>query len=253
MILLLRRKTYITAFICAAAACAVVALGCGINNAIRSSAQLWSNPVVIIDPGHGGADGGADSGGLEEKTLNLDISLRLKDMLQFFGYTVIMTRTEDASTADPGRFNKKKDLNARAKLAAAHADAPLLSIHMNKFDDDAPWGTQVFYSKNHRDSKELALCVQEEVRGLLQPKNHRQIKPAPSSVFLMKAVKNPAVIVECGFLSNPAELERLKDEGYRSELAFAIACGYLRYERGREGGGGNAGGLSGAGAALSGP
>jgi len=248
MILLLRRKTYIAAVACTAAACAVVALGCGINTAIRSSARSPAGPVVIIDPGHGGADGGAQVGALEEKTLNLDISMRLKDMLQFFGYTVVMTRTEDASTDGSRGFNKRKDLNARAKLAAAHASAPLLSIHMNKFDDDAPWGTQVFYSKNNGKSKVLAFCVQEEVRGLLQPKNHRQIKPAPDSVFLMKAVKNPAIIVECGFLSNAAELERLKDEKYRSELAFAIACGYLRYES-EKGGGGNAGSLSKAGAA----
>jgi len=248
MILLLRRKTYIAAFFCAAAACAAVALGCGINTAIRSFASASQDPVVIIDPGHGGADGGAEGGGLEEKTLNLDISLRLKDMLQFFGYTVVMTRTEDASTGGSGGFNKRKDLNARAKLADAHAGAPFISVHMNKFDDDAPWGTQVFYSGNHESSKPLALCLQEEVRGLLQPKNHRQIKPAPGSVFLMKAVKNPAVIVECGFLSNPGEVSLLKDEKYRSELAFAIACGYLRYETG-EGGGENEGSVLRPGAA----
>lgn len=248
MILLLRRKTYIAAMAWAAAVCAVAALGCGLNTAIRSFARSPAGPVVIIDPGHGGADGGAEAGGLEEKHLNLDISLRLKDMLQFFGYTVVMTRTEDVSTDDSQGFNKRKDLSARAKLAAAYADAPLLSIHMNKFDDDAPWGTQVFYSKNNDKSKTLALCVQEEVRALLQPKNHRQIKPAPDSVYLMKAVKNPAVIVECGFLSNAAELERLKDEKYRSELAFAIACGYLRYETSK-GGDGNAGSLSGTGTA----
>lgn len=246
MILVLRRKTYFGGLICIAAVCLALIAGAHIRSGSRSSARLRASPVVIVDPGHGGPDGGAEADGMAEKHLNLDISLRLREMLQFFGYRVVMTRTEDVSTSGSSGFSKGRDLKERVRIAFSHTDAPFLSIHMNKYPDDAPWGTQVFYSKNHEGGKAMASFVQEEVRGLLQPKNHRQIKAAPGNVYLMKAIKNPAIIVECGFLSNPAELERLRDEKYRSELAFAIACGYLRYEQDKREGGVKDASLSGA-------
>lgn len=206
-------------------------------NRNREAIQSWAaeeNPSIIIDAGHGGADGGAVADdGTMEKTLNLDIALRLKEFLELAGYQVYMTRTEDISLCADA-FIKKEDMNTRILMAREHPQALFVSIHLNKFSQTQYSGSQVFYSDNHDDSIWLAECIQESIRDNLQPENTRQIKIGNDNSILLRLIEQPAVIVEGGFLSNPQELSLLKTEQYRSKLAYCIFIGIVKYQQEKE-------------------
>lgn len=190
--------------------------------------------VVIIDAGHGGEDGGAVGvTGLLEKDLNLDIAKKLESLLTKNGYSVIMTRTEDVllydrSAAYKGR-KKALDLAARQAIGDQYPNAIFVSIHANAFSEQIYHGLQIWYSPNHASSARLAQEIRGAVVGSLQPENHRQSKAAGSNIYLLYHLKSPAVLVECGFLSNPAECRALEDETYRQELALALYRGIAAY------------------------
>lgn len=198
------------------------------------SAEYRSTPLIIIDAGHGGFDGGAvASDGTVEKDINLSISNNLCSMLRTCGYEVIMTRTTDTGTEDDinAVITKRKvsDLQNRLELINSYENAIFVSVHLNKFTTSTANGAQVFYSKNHSNSSALGLSIQESVVKLLQPDNTRVIKQATSSTYLLHNAKIPAVIVECGFLSNKSELQKLKDENYQKQMSYAIYCGIINY------------------------
>ncbi len=193
--------------------------------------------TVIIDPGHGGVDGGAvGANGVVEKGINLDISLKLKSFFQMAGYQVIMTRDDDRSIHDEGsntiRKKKVTDIHNRFKIVENNPKAIFISIHQNKFSKSKFTGTQVFYSANNEDSKTLAQFIQDKVTGLLQPDNDRQIKPAGSNLYILYHAKSPAVLVECGFLSNSQEATLLQNNDYQNKMAFSIFCGTLDFYSG---------------------
>jgi len=176
---------------------------------------------VLIDPGHGGFDGGAVAAdGTEEKHINLSISLVLRDLLQVCGVSVIMTRETDQALST----NKSGDMQAR--LALYQQSKAVISVHQNQFSVPKYAGTQVFYSGNHSRSQTLARAVQLAVQSTLQPENHREIKKATDGIYLLHHATVPSVLVECGFLSNPEEREQLKSPDYQQKMAFAIAMGY---------------------------
>ncbi len=189
--------------------------------------------TVIIDPGHGGEDGGAQDNGLLEKDINLSVSLYLRDMLGAAGYNVVMTRDEDISVYDAGaktvREKKVSDMKNRAELVNGSERNILISIHQNKFEQSKYSGTQIFYSGNNEKSERLAESVRRSVTGLLQPDNKRELKKDSGSIYLLKNARVPAVIVECGFLSNPQEAQKLGTEKYQKEMAFAVMCGFMQY------------------------
>lgn len=195
------------------------------------SKNLSNSKKIIIDAGHGGYDGGAiATDGTNEKDVNLKIAQNLKEFLTSAGFEVIMTREEDVSTdGAKGKYNKITDLKNRLKLMEENKDAIFVSIHLNKFTSSAATGAQVFYSANDENSKLLAQDIQNTIRTQLQPENDRMIKKATSSIYILKNAKVPAVIVECGFLSNIKELEKLKDEKYQRMMAFSIFCGIIEY------------------------
>ncbi len=186
-----------------------------------------SLPTIVIDAGHGGRDGGTVGcdGVTIEKELNLDIAKRLQKALCDAGYTVIMTREEDIMLCDPMITSSKKasDLSARRKILDGIFDAVFVSVHMNAFSDSRYSGLQVYYSQNDERSRALALGLQNRIAAELQPENTRKIKAAAENIFLLNKAKCPAVLVECGFLSNPAECARLADAGYRAELSRVLA------------------------------
>lgn len=191
-----------------------------------------AGPCLLIDPGHGGEDGGAVAAdGTQEKNINLSIALPLRDMLKIMGYEVRMTRSEDISIHDPDcqTVREKKVGDLKNRLALYEQASLVVGIHQNKFEIPKYYGTQVFYSANNPESKLLATEIRQSVLTLLQPENKRELKKADSNIYLLDKTKVPAVLVECGFLSNPAELEKLKDPEYRSQMAFAIAGGILQY------------------------
>lgn len=205
-----------------------------------SAAETSSNPfmrkTVIVDAGHGGDDGGAIGiDGTVEKDINLDIALKLEKILKFYGFNVIMTRTEDVMTCDDGldslRKRKVSDIHNRFDLMGKNPDAVFISVHQNKFEDTSQHGTQVFYSGNNEKSKVLAEAIQTSITSAVQPENVRIVKKSGSGIYLLYHAKIPAVLVECGFISNPDEVKKLKDESYRMKLAILIADGLLKYLR----------------------
>lgn len=194
--------------------------------------------TVIIDPGHGGVDGGAvGAGGVIEKGINLAISLKLKDFFASAGYKVIMTREDDRSIHDQGsnsiRKKKSSDIHNRFKILEKNPKAIFISIHQNKFQKSQFSGTQVFYSANNESSKILAQFIQERATNLLQPENDRGIKPAGDNLYILYHAKSPAVLVECGFLSNSKEAALLQTDAYQNKMAFSIFCGTLDFYSGK--------------------
>ena len=196
--------------------------------------------TVIIDAGHGGFDGGAVAGdGTVEKDINLNISLTLAKFLKQNGFRVIMTREADVSTEDtesPQIASKKKnDLKNRLKLMSDYPDAVFVSIHLNKFTTSSAFGSQVFYSKSE-ESAVLADKIQKAIVSLIQPDNTRVNKQATSSTYLLYNATVPAVLVECGFLSNASELALLKQPDYQNKMAFSIYTGILEYFKEKDNG-----------------
>lgn len=192
--------------------------------------------LLIIDAGHGGADGGAVAAdGTPEADINLDIALRIEALAALCGVQTVMTR-ESADIDYP----PEADTIARMKVADQHArlalinetpNAVFLSIHQNFYTAAKPNGAQVFYGPVS-GSDQLAATIQSNLTAQLAPDNRRLAAPISEDVYLMKNAACRAVLVECGFLSNPAELARLKTESYRLQLAAVIFGSYLQYTRG---------------------
>lgn len=190
--------------------------------------------IVLVNSPHGGFDGGATAAdGTVEKDINLTISKKICELLRFNGYNVIMTRDSDTGTEDDETQaiakRKKSDLSNRLQLMKDNPDAVFVSVHLNKFTTSAANGAQVFYTKNYSQAYDLANSIQTSIKTFLQPENTRVVKQGTNSTYLLKNAAVPAVIVECGFLSNKQELERLKDDKYQSQMAFAIVSGIIDF------------------------
>ncbi|MBR2931054.1 MAG: N-acetylmuramoyl-L-alanine amidase [Clostridia bacterium] len=190
-------------------------------------------PTVIIDAGHGGEDPGAIGvSGAYEKDLNLEIAKLLAAMLKEEGFDVLMTREEDRMLYSPEEnikgMRKISDLKNRAKVANGQENAIFVSIHMNSFGEGKYSGLQVYYQKDSEDSPALASCIQSAVKAAAQPENNRVIK-AGRGLYLLDKVNIPSVIIECGFLTNPEECEKLSQKEYQKQLSSAIVCGIIEY------------------------
>ncbi len=195
----------------------------------------------MANASHGGFDGGAVAvDGTVEKHINLNISLTIAKLLKQNGFRVIMTRENDVSTEDTESdkiaHKKKSDLQNRLGLMKDYPDAVFVSIHLNKFTTSSAFGSQVFYSKEG-ESKELGDNIQKSIIRLIQPENTRVNKLATSSTYLLHNATIPAVLVECGFLSNAQELEKLKRTDYQNKMAFSIYCGIVEYFKEKSDGG----------------
>ena len=190
--------------------------------------------TVIIDAGHGGEDGGAvGKDGKSEKELNLSIAETLCDMLRACGINTVMTRTDDRLLYDrnvdyKGR-KKSLDLRARLDIEKSIPNSVFVSIHMNAFPSEKESGLQVWYSKNAPGSRDLASNIQTLIKDNLQAENKRKIKAADSSIYLLNRAEDCAVLIECGFLSNPEECKKLSDEDYRKALSFVICLAIREY------------------------
>lgn len=198
------------------------------------SAANGIRSVVILDAGHGGFDGGAvASDGTVEKDINLKVALTVSELLKIGGFDVIMTRTTDSGTEDDSSLviqkRKVSDMKNRLKIMEKYPDAVFVSIHLNKFTASSANGAQVFYSKNNPQSYFLGDAIQNSIVSILQPDNKRVIKQGTQSTYLLYNAEIPAVIVECGFLSNPKELILLKQSEYQKKMAFSIFCGIEKF------------------------
>ncbi|MBQ4105541.1 MAG: N-acetylmuramoyl-L-alanine amidase [Clostridia bacterium] len=214
---------------------AIVGVSVKTTKSVATNAQMNKiKPTIIIDAGHGGEDGGAESpGGLLEKDINLDIALHLQKLFIQSGFDVKMTRCDDNAIYDDDaktlREKKVSDLHNRTEILNSSQNNILISIHQNKFEQSQYSGTQVFYSKNNPESASLAEYIRVAVKGLLQPNNERECKVATNSIYLLDNATVPAVLVECGFLSNPQEEQLLQSDEYKKCMAFTIYSGFLEY------------------------
>lgn len=190
------------------------------------------NITVVVDAGHGGIDAGkVGVNGALEKEINLAIAKKLADRLAKNGITAVMTRESDGGLYDEGEANKKQQ-DMKRRCAAIDAQSPLLavSIHQNSYTESSVKGPQVFYYESSAPGKELAADLQEALNEMLEIERPREIK-ANDSYYLLRKTKSPIVIVECGFLSNPEEAEKLVTDDYQEKVAEAVCSGILAYVR----------------------
>ena len=191
--------------------------------------------MLVLDAGHGGEDGGAVSGGgVAESGINLQITRRLYEILRFLGHPAVMTRTGDDAIYDDSastlREKKVSDLKNRTALANGTPNGMLISIHQNCYPDRKPSGAQVLYAASD-GSDALGTQMHDNLVAYLDPQNRRVAAPISDKIYLMREVKCPAVLVECGFLSNESECAKLKDGGYQTKLAAVIIASYLQYRQ----------------------
>ena len=192
---------------------------------ISQNAPPERKHCIVIDPGHGGEDGGAIScTGIPESTFNLEIALRLNDLFRLLGYETKMIRTSDISVYTKGEtLSRKKmsDLKERVRITNETANSLLISIHQNIFPDSQYSGAQVFYADTAGSSR-LAEKMQATFVDALNPGSRRQSKQA-SGIYLMEHITRPGILIECGFLSNPAEEAKLRDPQYQQKICCIIA------------------------------
>ncbi len=200
------------------------------NALLETNADLQRRKTLIIDAGHGGIDPGAVANGLIEKDLNLAIAKKLSSFLSLSGVDLVLTRTDDTllGSGDTVRAHKSADLRARLEMLEKTENALLVSIHINKFTSSGVHGLQTFYADDTADSESLAGCIQEAAR-LLDKDNKRQIKPDDDNIYILSNATKTAVLIECGFISNPDEAKLLSSEEYQSKLAFAIYTGIIKF------------------------
>ncbi len=204
------------------------------NIAVNTSSDISDNlPVIVIDPGHGGEDGGAVSdNGVLEKDINLSIANDTSALFYLLGFDILRTRKNDMaldSGEDTIRKRKVSDMKKRLEIFNSSKENTIISIHQNKFSESKYHGAQIFYSPNNSKSKQLADSIKYSVKGLLQPDNERECKKADGGIYLLKNTNNPAIIVECGFISNEEECNHLLDKQYQKQMAFSITAGFLSY------------------------
>lgn len=240
MILLIRKRIiFLVMLLC----CGLMALSAAVWRQADAPLAVFSSvggsPVtIIVDPGHGGEDGGAVSAdGTAESRLNLEIALRTNDLLRFAGEQTIMTRTGDAAIHTEGetiRARKASDIRNRVAMVNSTPNAVLLSIHQNSLPSSpVTHGAQVFW--NRQDGGEpLAKVMQDSLNLSMNPGNEKQAKPISPTIYLMKHAAAPAVLIECGFLSNSTEAALLKQASHQRKLAMAITAGLLRGLAGEE-------------------
>lgn len=241
MIIVIRKRVFLlSALFCCFLTGLAAVLWFGRSPAAPAFAARDDTPVtVVVDAGHGGEDGGAISpDGVEESCLNLEIALRVNDLLRFAGQRTLLTRSEDITIADPDlatvRQRKVSDLKNRVALVNGTENAVLLSVHQNSLPSSVvTHGAQVFWNRQE-GAEELAEAVQDALNRYINAGNEKHPKLIPATIYLMKNITAPGIIVECGFLSNPEETVRLQEPDYQLRLAAAIAAGYLRCAAGEE-------------------
>lgn len=199
--------------------------GSEVVTAMAESLPIERRVTFVIDPGHGGEDGGAVScTGHKESDINLQITLRLDDLLHFLGFDTVMIRSTDQSVHSGGNSiaqRKASDLKNRVRMVGEVPNAVLISIHQNFFPESKYAGAQMFYN-SHPKAMEMAQMLQKAFVSTLNPGSNRKEKPV-SGIYLLEHIAAPGVLVECGFLSNPGEEAKLRTADYQKKIACVIA------------------------------
>ena len=199
------------------------------NGGLKPVISQNSRSTLVLDAGHGGIDGGAVSdSGLKESDINLQIALKTEALVRFLGINTVMTRETDTDNSDNKAYSEHDNLVQRVKLANSTENAVLISIHQNKFPSAVVSGAEVMYSDND-DSKALGLITQDNLVTLLDSSNRRVARPAPKELLLTSSVECPTILVECGFMSNPQEVQKLASNDYQLKLAAILAGSYIQF------------------------
>ena len=210
----------------------IVIAFCNLDNFTAVNASGVDDVTIILDAGHGGEDGGAVANDIVEKDINLSITKKLSALFRTAGFKVVTTRNSDTMLDTEGptlRERKLSDMKERLRLFNNNENNVVISIHQNKFTQEQYKGTQIFYSPNNEESSKLSEAIRENIVALLQPDNTREIKKSTRDIYLLYNTNVPAVIVECGFISNGEEAAKLKDDKYQNQIAFAVFSGFLKY------------------------
>lgn len=194
-----------------------------------------TNKTIVLDAGHGGIDPGTMNKDktVLEKDVNLQITQRIKELIEASGGTVILTREEDVSLYDESgnktiRQKYNENLRNRKKIIDESQADMFVSIHLNAFEDSKYYGAQTFYPKGDDESKELATGIQTQLKRVVDKTNNREVKPR-DDIFLLKENKIPSTLIECGFLSNEKECKLLTDDEYQEKIAWSIYVGIQNY------------------------
>lgn len=199
------------------------------NGGFKPVISQSSRSTLVLDAGHGGIDGGAISdSGLKESDINLQIALKTEALVRFLGIDTVMTRETDTDNSDNKAYSEHDNLVQRVKLANSTENAVLISIHQNNFPSAVVSGAEVMYSDND-DSKALGLITQDNLVALLDSSNRRVARPAPKELLLTSSVECPTILVECGFMSNPQEVQKLASNDYQLKLAAILAGSYIQF------------------------
>ena len=191
-----------------------------------TQAESDNKYYIVIDPGHGGMDPGCNIGDIKESDIVLEISYKVKEVLEEFGYNVVMTRLTQDSLCE-GKFIKKEDTEKRINIINSYNTKVVISIHLNEFGLSEYSGGQVFYNDNNSSNKLLANSIQTSFKMYLG--NTDRVIMKKENNYLLKRLTVPACIVECGFISNPNELELLLEHKYQYKIAMAILYGVNVY------------------------
>ena len=227
-LVILKKKRILVAILCVAICCVFALGGVGIAKASGTPAYKYT---VVIDPGHGGIDGGVvGAGGDRKSTRNLAMSKELAQFLTDAGFRVVLTREDENGLYDEDDVNKKRaDMEKRKDIIVKTNPDFVISIHANKFPGDSRRGAQAFFDGMSNDGKELAENIQSGLNALNSKYVGKEFSALKGDYFMLKCTRKPSVIVECGFLSNAEDEKLLSDAEYRKQLAFAIYSGIVGY------------------------
>ena len=203
------------------------------NNLVETTSTPVSGQTIVIDAGHGVPDEGAQSStGTTEAETNLKISLKVQNLLEQSGCTVILTRSDENAIydVDSNTLKQKKisDIRNRVKIGNESSADIFVSIHLNKIPQQQYYGWQCFYKEGNEQSNKLAKSIQENLNKSMQKENNR-VAMKIDNIYIIKHVEIPTSIVECGFLSNPEEEKQLLDDNYQNRLAWGIYSGIINY------------------------
>lgn len=201
-------------------------------NKVKSveSQKIISKKTIVLDAGHGGKDSGTMAAdGTLEKDINLGIVLNLYDFLRFTGINAVTIRNSDEEYYPPKSDTNRSDLYNRLDFVNNIDNSVLVSIHQNHFEDTSEWGMQVWYTANEETSKILADNILDISKSFLQPENQRVNKPSDNSYYILYHATVPSVMAECGFMSNPEENNKLKNDKYQKQLSYTILMGINKY------------------------
>ena len=194
-----------------------------------TAADDHSRMTLVIDPGHGGIDSGAvGADGTRESDLNLAIAQKLRALAELYGQDNVMVRQDDSTKCDSETYSEHRDLENRTEIVNAAANPVYISIHQNDYPTAQPSGIQVIYAVN-RGSEDLGKLTHSNLISALHPDSRRLAEPATRKLYILSHVNCPAILVECGFVSNTIDLENLKKAGYQTSLAAVMMGSYLQY------------------------